>query len=91
MKKHDVILKYGPYLSGATVQHREDRLKGIVTSLTKDGHLVFLERIQDHNVVQLVVHGEVVYKCRIDDLVFGGDGKLDPKCSHAVQAVHKAY
>ena len=91
MQKHEVTIRYGPYLSCATVQHRQDRLQGLMMILKADGHEVFLQKILDQNVVELVVHGEVVYQCHIQELVFGGDGQLDTKCEEALVAVHKAY
>uniref|UniRef100_A0A5F9C6Q5 Uncharacterized protein n=1 Tax=Oryctolagus cuniculus TaxID=9986 RepID=A0A5F9C6Q5_RABIT len=59
--------------------------------LKKDGHEVVLEKIEDWDVVELVVNGEVVFHCNIKDLEFGGDGKLDPLCEEARVAVLKAY
>uniref|UniRef100_A0A673T444 Uncharacterized protein n=1 Tax=Suricata suricatta TaxID=37032 RepID=A0A673T444_SURSU len=59
--------------------------------LAKDGHKVTLQKIQDWNVVELVVNEEVVFSCNIKDLEFGGDGKLDPLCEKARIAVLNAY
>ncbi|KAG3264967.1 UPF0728 protein C10orf53 homolog isoform X2 [Marmota marmota marmota] len=58
--------------------------------LTKDGHDVFLEKIEDWNVVELMVNEEIVFHCNIKDLEFGGDGKLDPLCEEARIAVLNA-
>uniref|UniRef100_A0ABI7WQY7 Uncharacterized protein n=1 Tax=Felis catus TaxID=9685 RepID=A0ABI7WQY7_FELCA len=59
--------------------------------LARDGHNVILEKIEDWNVVELMVNEEVVFHCNIKDLEFGGDGKLDPLCEEARIAVLNAY
>ncbi|XP_009873461.1 PREDICTED: UPF0728 protein C10orf53 homolog, partial [Apaloderma vittatum] len=59
--------------------------------LQADGHQVVLEEIPDWNTVELVVNGETVFCCNINDLDFGGDGKLDPLCEEARKAVLNAY
>lgn len=91
VKPHDVKICYGPYLSCLTVQHRTERLEGLTTLLKADGHSVSYEKIPDRDVVELIVHGIVVFRCQIQDLVFGGDGKLDPKCEEALEYVKNAY
>lgn len=91
VKLHDVKICYGPYLSCSTVQHRTERLEGLTTLLKADGHSVSYEKIPDRDVVELIVHGIVVFRCQIQDLVFGGDGKLDPKCEEALEYVKNAY
>nr|XP_023503833.1 UPF0728 protein C10orf53 homolog isoform X1 [Equus caballus] len=59
--------------------------------LAKDGHHVILEKIEERNLVELVVNEEVVFHCNINDLEFGGDGDLDPLCAAARIAVLNAY
>nr|XP_020136263.1 UPF0728 protein C10orf53 homolog isoform X2 [Microcebus murinus] len=59
--------------------------------LAREGHEVILEKIEDWNVVELMVNEEVVFHCNIKDLEFGGDGKLDPLCEKARIAVLNAY
>ncbi|XP_037661326.1 UPF0728 protein C10orf53 homolog [Choloepus didactylus] len=87
-----VYLRYGPYSAvGLSVEHRTFRLEGLQVVLTRDGHEVILEKIDDWDVVELMVNGEVVFRCNIKDLEFGGDGKLDPLCEEARLAVLKAY
>ncbi|XP_075420377.1 UPF0728 protein C10orf53 homolog [Tenrec ecaudatus] len=87
-----VFLRYGPYsAAGLSVEHRSFRLQGLQAVLTEDGHEVILEKIDDWNVVELVVNGDVVFQCKINDLEFGGDGKLDPLCEQARIAVLNAY
>ncbi|XP_004465830.1 UPF0728 protein C10orf53 homolog [Dasypus novemcinctus] len=91
-KRAVVHLRYGPYSSvGLSVEHRTFRLEGLQAVLMGDGHKVVLEKIGDWDVVELMVNGEVVFRCNIKDLEFGGDGKLDPLCEEARLAVLKAY
>ncbi|KAB0349746.1 UPF0728 protein C10orf53 homolog [Muntiacus reevesi] len=91
-KNAQVIMRYGPYSSiGLSVEHRTYRLEGLLAVLAEDGHQVLLEKIEDWNVVELMVNGEVVFRCNIKDLEFGGDGKLDPLCGEARIAVLNAY
>ncbi|XP_003994211.1 UPF0728 protein C10orf53 homolog [Acinonyx jubatus] len=87
-----VILRYGPYSAvGLSVEYRTFRLEGLQAVLARDGHNVILEKIEDWNVVELMVNEEVVFHCNIKDLEFGGDGKLDPLCEEARIAVLNAY
>lgn len=39
--------------------------------LTEDGHQITLEEVEDQNIVELLVNGEVVFHCNIQDLEFG--------------------
>jgi len=87
MKNYNIIIRYGPYLSCATIEHREDYLQGLQSVLTSAGHSVKLEKMEDRDIVELLVYGEVIYKCNIQSLVFGGDGKLDIKCDEALDAI----
>ncbi|XP_007526548.1 UPF0728 protein C10orf53 homolog [Erinaceus europaeus] len=87
-----VIMRYGPYSSvGLSVEHRTFRLEGMQAVLTEDGHQVILEKVEEWNVVELMVNGEIVFQCNIKDLEFGGDGKLDPICQEARTAVLNAF
>ncbi|XP_025774195.1 UPF0728 protein C10orf53 homolog [Herpailurus yagouaroundi] len=87
-----VILRYGPYSAvGLSVEYRTFRLEGLQAVLARDGHNVILEKIEDWNVVELMVNEEVVFHCNIKDLEFGGDGKLDPLCEEARIAILNAY
>ncbi|XP_058527384.1 UPF0728 protein C10orf53 homolog [Ochotona princeps] len=91
-KKAVVTIRYGPYSAvGLAVEHRTFRLEGLQVVLKKDGHQLILEKIDDWNTVELVVNGEVVFHCNIEDLEFGGDGKLDALCEEARIAVLNAY
>nr|XP_004658101.1 UPF0728 protein C10orf53 homolog [Jaculus jaculus] len=93
MPKEAVVhLRYGPYSAlGLSVEHRTFRLEGLQAVLTKDGHHIILEKIDDWNVVELVVNEEKVFQCDIQELEFGGDGKLDPLCEEARIAVLEAF
>ncbi|XP_045882382.1 UPF0728 protein C10orf53 homolog [Meles meles] len=87
-----VIIRYGPYSAvGLSVEYRTFRLEGLQAVLTRDGHTVILEKIEDWNVVELMVNEEIVFHCNIQDLEFGGDGILDPLCEEARIAVLNAY
>uniref|UniRef100_A0A2K6ALD7 Chromosome 10 open reading frame 53 n=1 Tax=Mandrillus leucophaeus TaxID=9568 RepID=A0A2K6ALD7_MANLE len=67
-----VILRYGPYsAAGLPVEHHTFRLQGLQAVLARDGHEVILEKIEDWNVVELMVNEEVVFHCNIKDLEFG--------------------
>ncbi|XP_043837483.1 UPF0728 protein C10orf53 homolog [Dromiciops gliroides] len=91
-RKALVFMRYGPYRSlNLTVEHRTFRLQGLLAVLHKAGHRVVLQKIEDWNALELIVNGEVVFKCKISDLDFGGDGKLDPLCEKASIAVLHAY
>ena len=48
--------------------------------LSKDGHELHLEEIDDWNVVQLRVNGEIVFKCDIRQLDFGKKNLLKQFC-----------
>uniref|UniRef100_A0A8C6E2R1 Chromosome 10 open reading frame 53 n=1 Tax=Moschus moschiferus TaxID=68415 RepID=A0A8C6E2R1_MOSMO len=72
LKNAQVIMRYGPYSSiGLSVEHRTYRLEGLLAVMAEDGHQVFLEKIEDWNVVELMVNEEVVFRCNIKDLEFG--------------------
>uniref|UniRef100_T2M9K0 UPF0728 protein C10orf53 n=1 Tax=Hydra vulgaris TaxID=6087 RepID=T2M9K0_HYDVU len=90
-KKGDVTIFYGPYLSCGTVDYRLDRLQGLITLLKKENYEITLEKTLERNLVQLIVHDEVVYTCKIQELVFGGDGKLDKKCYEAVDCISRCF
>uniref|UniRef100_A0A8C6BGF6 Chromosome 10 open reading frame 53 n=1 Tax=Monodon monoceros TaxID=40151 RepID=A0A8C6BGF6_MONMO len=92
MPRNALVIMPGPYSSvGLSVEHCTYRLEGLLAVLAKNGHQAILEKIEDWNVVELVVNGEVVFHCNIKDLEFGGDGKLDPRCKEARRAVLNAY
>ena len=60
--------------------------------LSRNGHLIAdLIPTTDWNSLWLKVNGEIVFKCDIRDLDFGGDGLLDPLCHKALRAVNNAF
>ncbi|XP_056148370.1 UPF0728 protein C10orf53 homolog [Lampris incognitus] len=90
-KDTKVVVRYGPYESNGLVEHRTSRLQGLQVALREHGHQCVLEETHDWNMAELVVNGESVYTCTIKQLEFGGDGKLDPVCEEAVNAVENAH
>ncbi|PIK46578.1 putative UPF0728 protein C10orf53-like [Apostichopus japonicus] len=86
-----VTIRFGPYRSCGTVEHRTHRLEGLQVLLKENGHTVDLEPSDDWHDVVVVVNGETVYKCDIRKLEFGGDGQLDQLCHEALEAVNKAF
>ncbi|KAL2083571.1 hypothetical protein ACEWY4_021344 [Coilia grayii] len=86
-----VTVRYGPYESCGIVDHRTFRLLGLQAALRENGHQCVLQKTLDWNKVELVVNGECVYVCNINDLEFGGDGRLDQLCADAVTAVKNVY
>ncbi|CAH1794601.1 unnamed protein product, partial [Owenia fusiformis] len=86
-----VYIHYGPYDSCGLVEHRDLRLKGLQNVLQLHGHTVELKEINDWNVIELWVNGELIFTCDIRELEYGGDGHLDPLCSSALQKVTEAY
>ena len=56
--------------------------------LSKDGHTVELQKIEDWNVVELIVNGELVYKCDINELDYGKKNHgLNPTAVQSKNAV----
>ncbi|KAK3554305.1 hypothetical protein QTP70_020170 [Hemibagrus guttatus] len=66
-----VTVRYGPYESCGVVNHKTFRLEGMQAVLRDCGYVCVLEEAPDWNQVELVVHGESVYKCDINSLEFG--------------------
>ncbi|XP_077734725.1 UPF0728 protein C10orf53 homolog isoform X2 [Canis aureus] len=67
-----VIVRYGPYSAvGLPVEYHLFRLEGLQAVLARDGHKVILEKIEDWNVVELMVNEEIIFHCNIKDLEFG--------------------
>lgn len=86
-----VLLHYGPYEACGVTDHRESRLQGLQNVLQEDGHSVELLQINDRNVVELWVNGQLIFKCDVRDLDYGGDGDLDNLCAGALQKVREAF
>uniref|UniRef100_A0A673CQ17 Uncharacterized protein n=1 Tax=Sphaeramia orbicularis TaxID=375764 RepID=A0A673CQ17_9TELE len=70
-KNAQVTVKYGPYESSGTVQHRTFRLQGLLAALNARGHRCVLEESHERDQVDLLVNGQVVYTCDIRTLEFG--------------------
>lgn len=88
----EVLIYYGPYLANGVVTHRTHRLEGLQEVLSRNGHLIAeLIPTSDWNSLWLKVNGEIVFRCDIRDLDFGGDGLLDPLCHKALRAVNNAF
>ncbi|XP_050815095.1 UPF0728 protein C10orf53 homolog isoform X3 [Gopherus flavomarginatus] len=66
-----VTLRFGPYRSCGVLEHRPFRLQGLQAVLQAEGHQLILEKIPDWNNVELIVNGETVFECNINDLDFG--------------------
>ncbi len=39
--------------------------------LEAESHTVTFEEIEEHNAVELIVHEELIFKCKIQELEFG--------------------
>lgn len=91
-QRANVFIYYGPYKSNGTVEHRVDRIIGLKSYLELKGHKVTeIKKNSFWNNLELVVNGEHVFKCRVEDLDFGGDGELDDLVLKAENAVAKAF
>jgi len=56
------------------------------------GHkLTEIKKVENYNSVSIIVNEQVVFKCKVDELEFGGDGELDPIVLKAVEEIEKAY
>ncbi len=62
----------GPYLS---ILNSNDFSESDITSfagmLETDDHTVTFEKIEEQNAVELIVHDEIIFKCKIQQLEFG--------------------
>uniref|UniRef100_A0A3Q3SWE6 Chromosome 10 open reading frame 53 n=1 Tax=Mastacembelus armatus TaxID=205130 RepID=A0A3Q3SWE6_9TELE len=83
-----VTLCHGPYESNGIVEHRTFRLRGLQAALRARGYRCVLEETQEWNQVELVVNGELVFRCHIKQLEFGGDGKLDPTTTRHLNKIN---
>ena len=60
--------------------------------LEAKGHkIIELRKAKNWNNLELFVNGESVFKYKLNDLEFGGDGELDPKVIEAEKLVQEAY
>ncbi|CAF0703081.1 unnamed protein product [Brachionus calyciflorus] len=90
--KANVIIKYGPYNSNGIVEYKTERLEGLQKFLTARGHkIIELRKANNWNNVEIIVNEENVFKCKLNDLEFGGDGELDPIVMEAEKMITKAF
>ena len=60
--------------------------------LEAKGHSIAeLRQATNWNNVQVIVNEQTIFKCKLDDLEFGGDGELDPVVNTIESLVTKAY
>ena len=56
------------------------------------GHrIIELKKAKNWNNLEVFVNGESVFKCKLNELEFGGDGELDPMVIQAEKLVHEAF
>ena len=53
--------------------------------------MIGLQRVKCWNNVKVIVNDQCVYKCKITDLDFGGDGEIDHLVQQAEKEILKAY
>jgi hypothetical protein len=60
--------------------------------LSSKGHKVIeLRKAKQWNNLEIIVNEEHVFKCKLNELEFGGDGELDPLVVEAELLVKNAY
>ena len=60
--------------------------------LEAKGHRVIeLKKAKNWNNVNVYVNEQNVFKCKLNELEFGGDGQLDPLAVTAEQKISNAY
>lgn len=88
----NVIVEYGPYRSNGIIDYRDDRLLGLQKFLKLKGHnLIEIKKVESYNCVNIIVNEQVVFKCKIDEFEFGGDGEIDPLVIKAGEEIQNAY
>lgn len=50
-----------------------------------------MRQAKQWNNLEVVVNDEKVFKCKLNELEFGGDGQLDPLVIEAEKLVRAAY
>ena len=56
------------------------------------GHrIIELRKAKNWNNLEIFVNGESIFKCKLNELEFGGDGELDPMVIQAEKLVHEAF
>ncbi|ODN06422.1 hypothetical protein Ocin01_00250 [Orchesella cincta] len=85
-----VKVLYGPYMFRGMMDYRTDRLQGLKTVLEKVGVTVELKPSPDHvNLVRIWFLEEIVFSCKMTDLIHGGDGEFDPTCWEAAECLER--
>ncbi len=53
--------------------------------------MIELRKAKQWNNLEIIVNEEHVFKCKLNELEFGGDGELDPLVVEAELLVKNAY
>jgi hypothetical protein len=64
-KTANVIISYGPYKACSLIDHRTNRLTGLMNQLKCDGHSVTLEQVSFRDACFITVNGEKVFACNL--------------------------
>lgn len=85
-----ITIKYGPYLAYGIIQHRIQRLRGLIRQLSRLGYAI--ELVEVHQINRLVVEllDRPIFVCDIRNLKFNIDYEDDPVCKRAVAAIEEA-
>jgi hypothetical protein len=60
--------------------------------LQAKGHTVIeMRKAKQWNNLEVIVNDENIFKCKLNELEFGGDGQLDPLVIEAERLVATAY
>ncbi|CAH8289584.1 unnamed protein product, partial [Heterobilharzia americana] len=71
-KNAEVHIWHGKYPVAGICENRQFRLKGLQEQLSKLGYAVYLHGLSDfYEIVEILVNGEIVYRCKINDFQFG--------------------
>ncbi|CAL8143673.1 unnamed protein product [Orchesella dallaii] len=85
-----VKVLYGPYMFRGMMDYRTERLQGLKTILEKVGVTVELKPSPDHvNLVRVWFLEELIFSCKMTDLIHGGDGEFDPTCWEAAEYLER--
>ena len=64
-------------------------MKGYIEA--KGHKVIALKKAKNWNNVNVFVNEQNVFKCKLNELEFGGDGQLDPLAIAAEQKISNAY
>ncbi len=64
-------------------------MKGYIEA--KGHKVIALKKAKNWNNVNVFVNEQNVFKCKLNELEFGGDGQLDPLAIAAEQKIANAY